>query len=89
MKSITKLLVLITVLVVSVSFEITAEGNFKEESAILKLPTGNIYGTLLLPKNKSVVLIIAGSGPTDRNGNQPNLPINQGLTKEIVEFVKL
>ncbi|TAN15060.1 MAG: alpha/beta fold hydrolase [Chitinophagaceae bacterium] len=33
---------------------------------------GKIYGTLLAPKNKKtypVVLIIAGSGPTDRNGN--------------------
>lgn len=33
---------------------------------------GKIYGTLLIPdgeKNYPVVLIIAGSGPTDRNGN--------------------
>lgn len=33
---------------------------------------GKIYGTLLIPKDKKsypIVLIIAGSGPTDRNGN--------------------
>lgn len=33
---------------------------------------GKIYGTLLIPdeeKNYPIVLIIAGSGPTDRNGN--------------------
>ncbi len=49
------------------------------ESAItLKTLSGNIYGTLTMPKDLSgkipVVLIIAGSGPTDRDGNN-----NQGL----------
>ncbi len=49
------------------------------ESAItLETATGSIYGTLALPAKlpAPVVLIIAGSGPTDRNGNsgpiQPN-----------------
>jgi len=43
----------------------------------LKTSTGTIYGTLTMPKAESkvpVVLIIAGSGPTDRNGNN-----NMGL----------
>lgn len=39
----------------------------------LKVFTGNISGTLTMPKNTTgkipVVLIIAGSGPTDRDGN--------------------
>ncbi len=39
----------------------------------LKTPTGDIHGTLTLPditnKPVPVVLIIAGSGPTDRDGN--------------------
>ena len=39
----------------------------------LNTPTGSLGGTLLLPatvsKKVPVVLIIAGSGPTDRNGN--------------------
>ncbi|HEX3109606.1 MAG TPA: alpha/beta hydrolase, partial [Thermoanaerobaculia bacterium] len=39
---------------------------------------GAIHGTLLLPADMSkpvpVVLIIAGSGPTDRDGNSPALP---------------
>jgi pimeloyl-ACP methyl ester carboxylesterase len=39
----------------------------------LNTPTGSLSGTLLLPapltKKVPVVLIIAGSGPTDRNGN--------------------
>ncbi|MEM6817497.1 MAG: alpha/beta fold hydrolase [Pseudomonadota bacterium] len=37
-----------------------------------------LHGTLLLPENentpKAAVLIIAGSGPTDRDGNSPLLP---------------
>ena len=37
----------------------------------LQTPTGTIYGTLTRPSKlpAPVVLIIAGSGPTDRNGN--------------------
>jgi uncharacterized protein len=45
----------------------------QEEIAVLKTATGDIEGSLLLPEQKTVipvVLIISGSGPTDRNGNQ-------------------
>ncbi len=38
----------------------------------LATPTGNIYGTLSVPtgiKKFPVILLIAGSGPVDRNGN--------------------
>jgi len=50
-------------------------GEKKKDSSniYLKTPRGNIYGELDLPagsKKFPVVLIIAGSGPTDRNGNQ-------------------
>jgi uncharacterized protein len=40
----------------------------------LDLPVGKVSGTLLVPEGKGpfpVAIIIAGSGPTDRNGNQP------------------
>nr|WP_299381908.1 alpha/beta fold hydrolase [Allomuricauda sp.] len=40
----------------------------------LKTSSGDIYGSLLLPPQQTptkVALIIAGSGPTDRNGNYP------------------
>jgi pimeloyl-ACP methyl ester carboxylesterase len=43
----------------------------------LDTPTGKLVGTLLLPPGNGVaplVVIIAGSGPTDRNGNSPLLP---------------
>lgn len=48
-----------------------------EEAVQLKNSTGTIYGTLLMPatpKRVPVVLLIAGSGPTDRNGNSAMLP---------------
>jgi pimeloyl-ACP methyl ester carboxylesterase len=38
----------------------------------LQTPAGSIYGTLLVPPGATaVVLIVAGSGPTDRDGNSP------------------
>ena len=42
-------------------------------------PTGEIKGSLLMPDVKKavpVVLLISGSGPTDRDGNQPNMKNN-------------
>ncbi|GHT04413.1 alpha/beta hydrolase [Bacteroidia bacterium] len=51
----------------------------QEENIVLNTPTGAIYGTLYLPEMQAtspVVLLIAGSGPTDRNGNQPMMQNN-------------
>lgn len=52
----------------------------KEKSNIVfKSTTGDIFGTLQLPEGSKpmpVVLIIAGSGPTDRNGNQDGVKTN-------------
>lgn len=49
-----------------------------EEQIALDTPTGQIAGTLQLPaaadSKPRVVLIIAGSGPTDRDGNSALLP---------------
>jgi uncharacterized protein len=47
------------------------------EPAELSVPGGTLYGTLLLPGTAGrvpVVLLIAGSGPTDRNGNSSSFP---------------
>lgn len=48
-------------------------GAFADESAMtLVTPTGTLYGTVTVPNGAPpypVVLIIAGSGPTDRDGN--------------------
>ena len=51
----------------------------QEKAVILKTPTGDIYGTLLTPEYPHpvpVVLIHAGSGPTNRNGNNPQMKNN-------------
>ena len=45
-----------------------------ESPLVLSTNSGNIYGTLMMPastKKIPVALIISGSGPTDRNGNNP------------------
>lgn len=46
--------------------------NFRESEIVLKTSTGDISGTLTVPdkpRKSPVVLIIAGSGPTDRDCN--------------------
>ena len=58
---------------------ITANGGsldttFVEKPITLETKTGQLFGTLTMPKSKAVVsvaLIIAGSGPTDRDCNNP------------------
>jgi pimeloyl-ACP methyl ester carboxylesterase len=50
-----------------------------DENVVLHTPTGDIYGTLSVPEMPTptpVVLLIAGSGPTDRNGNQAAMQNN-------------
>lgn len=52
----------------------SADAPFTSEPITLETPTGMLYGTLASPQSQSsrpVVLIIAGSGPTDRDGNSP------------------
>lgn len=55
------------------------EVSFKESPIILKINTDQLFGTLTTPdltKKHPVALIIAGSGPTDRNGNNPMMKNN-------------
>ncbi|MEI7597412.1 MAG: alpha/beta hydrolase [Bacteroidota bacterium] len=63
---------------VEIDKEVSASENVDttviETQIILKTKSGDIFGTLTTPKkisNISVALIIAGSGPTDRNCNNP------------------
>ena len=52
-----------------------------EQKVSLKTKKGEIHGTLLVPANTKkppVVLLISGSGPTNRNGNGPAM-INNNL----------
>ena len=57
-------------------FQVPISSGFVEESATLTTPSGVIHGTIDLPSGTGpfpVVLIIAGSGPTDRDGNSAML----------------
>ena len=59
-----------------------------EEPVTLATLTGEIFGTLELPAARTpvpVVLIIAGSGPTDRNGNSPALPGSNNSLKMLAD----
>ena len=52
------------------------------------LTAGDIHGTLLVPQSEKpvpVVVIIAGSGPTDRDGNNPLLPGKNNSLKLLAE----
>jgi Lysophospholipase len=59
-----------------------------EEAAELKTAGGVVHGTLLIPESTkpiAVVLLIAGSGPTDRNGNSIALPGANNSLKMLAE----
>lgn len=60
--------------------------NYEEAGIELKTAKGSVFGSLMLPKgvtNPPVVLIIAGSGPTDRNGNALQMGLNTDAYKKI------
>lgn len=57
----------------------TKQDTFKETNVTLKINIDQLYGALTVPddvKKCPVALIIAGSGPTDRNGNNPMMKNN-------------
>jgi len=71
--------------------------HYVEEEYNLEVDKGKIYGTLMMPKDKggtTVALIIAGSGPTDRNGNNTSMENNslkmiaEALAKEGISSVR-
>lgn len=63
-----------------------------EEELSLQTATGTLSGSLVMPnsrENLTVVLIVAGSGPTDRDGNSALLPgQNNSLRMLAVELAK-
>jgi pimeloyl-ACP methyl ester carboxylesterase len=64
---------------------IALDPSLKESPVLLKTLSGSISGTLTTPVSISgkipVVLIIAGSGPTDRDGNSAKLGLNGNTYK--------
>lgn len=64
------------------------EKDYNEIEYNLETVSGTIYGTLILPEKiekPTVALIIAGSGPTDRDGNTPVIPGKNDSLKMIAE----
>lgn len=54
----------------------TPNTDYTETPVSLPIASGDLKGTLTLPKNHkkgALALIIAGSGPTDRDGNNPTM----------------
>jgi pimeloyl-ACP methyl ester carboxylesterase len=79
-----KVLLLSIALLFSIS--VFAQSDASDESPVnLKIPSGNVSGTLSMPKNVSgkvpVVIIVADSGPTDRNGNNEQTGLNGNMYK--------
>ncbi len=58
------------------------------EAASLRTPTGTLAGTLQLPAGAGahpLAIVIAGSGPTDRNGNTFGTPIRPDTYRQIAD----
>jgi pimeloyl-ACP methyl ester carboxylesterase len=83
-----KVLLLSIALLLTIS--VFAQSDASDESPInYKIPSGNISGTLSMPKNVSgkvpVVIIVADSGPTDRNGNNEQTGLSGNMYKMLAE----
>lgn len=78
MKKFTAIIILILV----ISSKLLANDNdsaYNQNPVVLETPTGSIFGTITLPQNYKkgkIVLIISGSGPTDRDGNNTMMKNN-------------
>jgi pimeloyl-ACP methyl ester carboxylesterase len=62
------------------NLSVSASSAVSEKSLVLHTSLGDVFGTLKIPAIRTeaipVVLLIAGSVPTDRNGNQPQMQNN-------------
>lgn len=80
------------ILIISISLIISLTNLYgqAEKTVSLKTATGNIEGSLMVPQSnaqKTVALIIAGSGPTDRDGNGMGM-VNNSLKLLAIELKK-
>ena len=91
MKKTLKVSFLLLIISQLLSAQTTTGIHFKESEITLKTATGDIFGTLTTPekaKKSPVVLIIAGSGPTDRDCNS-RLGIKTNAYKMLAESFAL
>lgn len=67
---------------------LASAAGFQEQAVTLDTGTGTLFGSLLLPATQGkvpVALIIAGSGPTDRDGNSRLIPGNNDSLKMVAQ----
>jgi pimeloyl-ACP methyl ester carboxylesterase len=75
---------------VPVSSQALAAGTFTEQAVSVRTPPGTLSGTLMLPSGAGpfpVALIIAGSGPTDRDGNSKKTGIQTDAYKLLAQHL--
>ena len=79
MKKVKLLFLLLWLSAMMVHASIKPDSSFAETKISLQTRTGEIHGTLIIPEKSGrvpVALLIAGSGPTDRDGNNPMMKNN-------------
>lgn len=68
------------VIISNIGFSFDQNSNHKEAEVVIQTDLGKLQGTLIEGTNKEVaIIIIAGSGPTDRNGNSAMGMTNNSL----------
>jgi uncharacterized protein len=91
MKKAILLLALLLCAELGITAQINSDTAFVETKITLQTKTGDILGTLTTPEKFDkipVALIIAGSGPTDRDGNNPMMK-NNSLKMLATELAKM
>lgn len=86
----TKLVLALLFFTMQIKASTKNDTSFIETNIVLQTNTGEIFGTLTTPDKFDkipVALIIAGSGPTDRDGNNPMMK-NNSLKMLAVELSK-
>lgn len=81
---------LLTCLILIGSTSISKAQSYQEEQATLSVENGNLGGIIMLPEGKKkkkfpVVMIIQGSGPTDKDGNSAALGGKNNSLKMLAE----
>lgn len=72
-----------------------AVGEYEIDEREVKIPVegGHLAGTVAVPANLNearsipTVILVAGSGPTDRDGNNPLFPVEINTLKEIAHYL--
>jgi len=72
-------------IVIAVVTGLAKDRENREPPMPVEITAGALHGTLLSPKKSApLVLIVPGSGPTDRDGNSP-LGVKAGMYKQLAE----